>query len=318
MKKKLLLLLLCCSLVLGGCMAAPPDSLIRTDADPSALIGAQDPGLPHGPQQVSLYFRYQDTAYLAPEQRMIAVGLNESLEMALVQALVEGPSATQSDLVPLFPAGTEVLSVTGSGDTLFVSFNEALLDRYSDEPKDLSGGQWRVEAPLRRRLCMDSLTATLTAAGLCTRVEVLVHRKDVQQHSMRLSKDYFLTGEEGLLDPLTRREDSLLTPHNAAGLLLRAWMTQDWERLYTMTAGEGRPGEQGTIHAFSAARTLVGYTLSPGEVSPDGKSAILSVDMVLRGSGEDVAIAAYPVLLTRQDGIWKMDYSRLLAMMNAK
>ena len=318
MKKRILLIMLLLALgLLGGCMASPPEGLIRTGADPSLLIDAKTAGEAHDPKPEFLYFRYQDTAYLAPEQRVITAGLDESLELALVQALLEGPSATQSDLTPLFPPGTRVLSITGDESTLFITFNEALLNRYSDEPKDLSGGQWRVEAPLRRRLCMDSLTATLTTAGLCTQVQVMVDRADPQSNSVRLPKEYFLNGETGMQGFLIRQEDTLLTPRNAAYLFLNAWMPQDWHQLYAMTSSEGRPGDQTAFDAFSSARVLTGFTLSAGDVSPDGKTAILTAEMTLRGDGADMTLTGYPVRLVRQGGVWKMDYQRLLAMMNA-
>lgn len=304
-------------LLLCGCMASPPDSLIRSDADPSALISAGTQEMLDQPRAVSLYFRYKDTGYLAPEQRLLSVGPDETLEMALVQALIQGPSATQSAFSPLFPAGTKVLSVTSQGDTLFITFNEALLSRYSDEPKDLTAAGWKTEAPLRRRLCMDSLTATLTEAGLCTRVQVLVYQENNQSISMRLPSSYFLQGDEDhLVSFLTRNEDTLLTPHNAAHLLLNAWMTQDWETLYAMVHGAGRPGETAAIDAFSAAHVLTSFTLSPGDVSLDGRRAILSVHMTLRGEGQDVSWEGYPLRMVREEGIWKMEYDQLFTMMN--
>ena len=314
-------LILLCAVVLGGCASTPPDTLIRKEPDAGALVSADTGSLTPDTLRAALYFRYGDTAYLAPEEREIPVQRDETPEKALVRALVEGPAATAASLNPVFPAGTQVLAVTSQGDTLFVTFNEALLGRYADEPGDISNEPWKTESPLRRTLCMDALTATLTDAGVCARVQVLVYRDSVQSASMRLPAGFFTrTADETLLPPLTRNEDTLLTPYNAASILLSAWMAQDWPLLYGLAArdaaGDARPGENDAFAAFDAARTLTGFRLSNGNVSLDGKTAVLCAEISLRGAGADLHLSGYPLRLIREDGLWKIAYSRLMAMMN--
>lgn len=317
MKKYLLILLAALMLLISGCMAAPPDTLIRNDAAPAALISANTQESDADVIEVSLYFRYENTAYLAAEERQIQIKKDESTEKALVEALIQGPSVTHSALSPLFPPGTEVISVTSQGDTLFVTFNEALLSRYSDEPKDLTTGNWKTESSLRRKLCMDSLTATLTETGLCARVQVLVYRENAQSTSMRLPQGYFDGSDDNtLVSFLTRNEDTMLTPHNAGELLLNAWLTQDWESLYAITLKEGRPGEQEAIQIFSASRPLLGFTLSSGNVSVNGKTAILMAELSMMSRQGETEIIRYPVYLNREGGIWKIAYDRLHTLMN--
>jgi len=316
-KLYLCILMVFAAAAFSGCAASPPDALIRQDTDPSSLINAGTDQLAADSVAASLYFRYEDTAYLAAEERQISVERNQTLEKALVEALIQGPSVTASALSPLFPPGTQVISVSSQGDTLFVTFNEALLSRYSDEPKDLTAGNWRVEAPLRRKLCMDSLTATLTEMGLCARVQVLVYRENIQSTSMRLPQGYFTgTEDETLVSFLTRNEDTLLTPHNAAQVLMNAWLQQDWNALYAITHTAGRPGEQEAVQAFSSSRVLTGFTLSPGNVSIDGKTAILTAEISLMDQQPPGTSASYPIRLSREGGIWKMEYHHLNQLMN--
>lgn len=309
-----------CLMLLSGCVASPPDTLVRTE-NSAALISASTSALSADTHSATLYFRYDESPYLAAEERILSVDRDESLEKALIQALIDGPLVTSSLLSPLFPQDVEVLAVSRQGDTLFVTFNEALLGRYADEPGDISQEPWKTEFPLRRRLCMDSLTATLTEAGLCTQVQVLVYRENIRSNSMRLHAGYFTRSQdETLLPPLTRNEAALFTPHNAADTLLRAWMTQDFSTLYTLVARENatdpRPGEQESISAFAAGKALTGYTLSSGQVSFDGQRTVLCVDMSLRGSGNDLTFSGYPLHLSREEGLWKISYSSLLSMMN--
>ncbi|MBR4360661.1 MAG: GerMN domain-containing protein [Clostridia bacterium] len=316
------ILLLLCVLLLTGCAASPPGTVVRKDPADQYLISADTQGLDPDHRRVTLYFRWNATDCLAPESRIMDVPRNESAEKALVQALIDGPSAGGAGLTGLFPPGTEVLAVTVQGDTLFVTFNEALLGRYGDEPGDVSGEPWRTESPLRRRLCMDALTASLTEAGYCAQVQVLVLRPSAQGTSMRLPESFFTRNgeDDGLLPPFTRREDAILTPHRTAALILDSWITQDYETLYDLVAREGltaRPGEQAALDGFAAARSLTGYEgLTAGSVSYDGQRATLTVDLRFRGQDGDGERAGWPLRLIREGGLWKMDYEQLMAMMN--
>ncbi len=312
-------LLLCCALTLTGCMNSPPDVLLREGTDGQRLISASIGDLTPDSQKITLYFRYGDSAYLAPEQREIQVKRNESIEKAITAALIQGPAASALSLSGVFPPGTEVLAATVQGDTLFITFNEAFLGRYADEPLDAASS----EGILRRQLCLQSLAATLTEEGLCAQVQVLVYRSMVQSNSMRLQAGYLdRSNDDTLLPPVTRDEGCLLTPYNTARLILQAWQAQDWASLYDLTAKEGetgentRVGEQSAFDAFSTARTLAEFDLSPGSVSFDGQTAVLTAKLTVRDQGMDQTVQGYPLLLCREAGIWKMDYARLLNMMN--
>ena len=317
-RKRRLALLAALALLLSGCAASPPDSLMRGTTEGETLIDADTGHLTPDAQGAVLYFRYGNSGYLAAEERQVPVERNESPEKALVQALIDGPAATASALSPLFPPGTEVLAAVSQGDTLFITFSEALLGRYSDEPGDISAEPWKTEAPLRRRLCLDSLAATLTEAGLCAQVQVLVYRGAGQATSMRLQAGFLdRSADSALLPPVTRDESRILTPHNTASAILSAWMAQDWTALYDWTArAAGRPGEQSAVDTFAAARTLTGFSLSPGGVSPNGQSAVVGADLSFQGEGQDTAFTGYPVRLVREDGVWRIPYAQLIRMMN--
>ena len=129
-------LLVFCAVLLTGCMTSPPDALLREGAEGQRLISASTGELTPDSRKITLYFRYRDSAFLAPEQREILVKRNESLEKAIAAALIQGPEASSVALSSLFPPGTEVLAATTQGDTLFITLNEAFLGRYADEPSD--------------------------------------------------------------------------------------------------------------------------------------------------------------------------------------
>lgn len=308
-------LLVCCMLTLTGCMTSPPDALLREGTEGQRLISASTAELSPDSRTVTLYFRYEDSDYLAPEQREIQLKRNESLEKAVAEALIQGPDASNLALSPLFPPGTEVLAATVQGDTLFITFSEAFLGRYADEASDTASSEWT----LRRQLCLQSLAASLTEEGLCAQVQVLVDHSTAQSASVRLQAGFLnRTNDDALLPPVTRDESCLLTPCNTAALILQAWKAQDWPSLYDLTAREGetaeaaRAGEQIAFDAFSAARMLTDFSLSPGTVSFDGQRAVLTVSL----ETVDQTVRGYPLILLREEGIWKMDYTRLIKMMN--
>ena len=97
---------------------------------------------------------------------------------------------------------------------------------------------------------------------------------------MRLQQGFFdRSSDTAILPPLTRDESRLLTPYHTADLILRAWVTRDWNALldFTLESGDAaRLTEQNALDAFDASPVLAGYELSPGSVSYDGKTAVLT------------------------------------------
>ena len=102
MKKTILLTpLLLAALLLAGCVAAPPDALMRQDSAASRekLISADAAQLPMRSGLYTLYFRYGDTPYLAQEERMLTIerntgarGLRSIIEGILTGIMFEVPS----------------------------------------------------------------------------------------------------------------------------------------------------------------------------------------------------------------------------------
>lgn len=268
---------------------------------------------------VRLYFRYQDSAYLAAEERKIDLARSDAPEKAVVEALIRGPEAESVSLTSLFPPDTQVLSAARQEGTLFLTFNDALLSRYPGE----SGGTGNDEFILRRKLCMASLVNTLTECGLCTRVQVLVDRSADAVTSLRLPASFFRDTEDDTpLGPITRDESVLLTPYNTACQVLDAWMRRSHEELYQHLAAKGdqgdmRPGQNQAYEQFDLSPALLSFTLSPGVVSHDGHRAVFSCDLVLHADGQDVMLPAFPLHLVSENGLWRIPYDHLTALFAA-
>ena len=163
-------------------------------------------------QSVTLYYRYLDSGFLGREQREISFPRTTAPELAIAAALIEGPGSLSPWLNPLFPPGTQVLSALREGDRLFLTFNEALMNRYSDEALVMSGDYRKGEGQLRRRLAMASLVNSLTETGQYSSVQVLVRGETYIATSMRLSGRYYLEDGDSLPPPLLRQEEYIFTP----------------------------------------------------------------------------------------------------------
>ena len=317
----LFILLLCCLPLLCGCMAEVANPLAGAEATPL-------PGVPlqlHAASasdtnvttlQATLYYRFLNQPMLACETRTLSVSRDESNEMAIVKSLLEGPSVGHSDLQKLFPATVAVESVVARGHTLFITFNEALLVDDS-VPADWANLQeWVAEAPLKRRLMIQSLVASITENSAYTGVQILVNHSNQAQASLRLENSYFLGDSQGLSQPQTRDESLLLTPENTAACLLSAWQSGDFETLYAFlmpsTRGEPKPSYQTLVTELDQLYPLSAFQVQGGgSVSADGQSAVLTVDLVLLKDGVPAFFKSYPLFLTRENNIWKLRYSDL-------
>ena len=331
MNKRLLLaffVVLAC--LVSGCASLFPDPMKKaevtmvpgvTAALHSPLANENNRNL----QTATLYFRFGREPMLASEAREISISQNESAEKAVVQALLDGPGAGASELSRLFPEQVQVLSVVPQDGILYVTFNDALLRPYSDEPGDWqTRREWQNEVPLRRRLAMAGLTATITENFPYQSVQVLVQQRGDVSTSLRLENAYFHSQDlpGGLAAPFRRDESLLLTQRNTVLAILGAWQEKDWNRLYlyvssgNLSGTEERPSTESAILQWDRAAALTKYEATGGSVSHDGNRAVVDVNITLaQGDEPGENFADWPVMLTRDRGIWKISFEQLTALM---
>lgn len=317
---RLMLLITALALLLCACSGQGTSYSAVTTLVPGAgsiLPDAEPPAEMNRLGTATLYFRYMSEPYLAPESRVITQTPSRPYEQVLISALLSGPTA--HDLTPLFPTGTRVISTTRQGRTLFVTFSKELLSPYSDEPVSwASSPQWQNEVPLRRRLCMQSLVATITENCDVDKVQVLVQQDTAVTGSLRLENRYFMLDEAGLADPMTRDDSLLLTAPKTMEVLLKLWQQKDWQRLYLYIArqdggtGLDRPVYRDFISTMEALPALTQYTFTGSSVSPAGDSATFTLSADLRYlSGMMEHKDKRIVRLRREDGLWRLSMTQL-------
>lgn len=315
MMRRLIPLLLLC-LLLSGCSSDPlsPMTLSGTQADiPAPAVE----GLPQAEDQATLWFRFGEEPLLASESRVITHSRTESHALAILRALIEGPSAASTDLEGLFPQGTQVLSATQSGRVMFVTLSKHIMNGYADEPSGWRDQpDWAVEVPLRRVLAMQSIAATLTENCAVDTVVILVDQTATD--SLRLRQSYYtLDGDATLAAPLTRDESLLLTPARTAEVILQCWQEENFARLYRYVArtdpetGINRPDEDAFAQTMSGLRHLLRAEASGGSISADGQSAVFTVSGAYLDGGVEQPFTGMVLRLTREKGIWRAGLSQL-------
>jgi len=266
--------------------------------------------------EITLFYRYEKSDMLSSETRVITVPRDESPETITVRQLLAGPQASHTELKRLFPHNTAVLDVHSSEDTLFITFNEDILNdgipqEWSKDPV------WKTEAPLRRRLTMQSLVATITENFSYPYIQVMLSANQMQDVSTRLDNSYFLDGRTGLADRLTRDETMLLTMQNTALTLLKAWQVHDYELLYQFTATTHmqKPSYADFVDALDGCAMLTAYSASAGYSSANSKRATVTLDISYRIDDREYHCPSYPLWLVRDNDLWKIPYEELQRLM---
>jgi hypothetical protein len=322
-KQILLLVLLLCTLLLAGCTTVNPINTAVITEQPGVvtiLPEAVDNSEPEPKGEATLWFRYLDEPLLAPEYRMINQVSSQSYELALLTELVAGPSTRRAELSGLFPEGTRVLSTVTQGRTLFVTFSRELLGQLSDEPLDWQEyDKWRVEMPLRRRLAMQTIAATVTENCNVDQVQILIS-SDAATGVERLKQNYYLDDsvDEVLAMPLMRDETLLLTPPTVMHTVLQCWSERDWLRLYNYVAardtetGLARPVYRSFVSGMEELPLVTDFSFAGGDVSPDGGSVVYTVHVATaEGTKPARERNGMVIRLTRENGLWKITYPQL-------
>lgn len=111
-------------------------------------------------ESMNLYFANTAGDRLLLENDTFRYNSNMSVEKAIIEQLIQGPSAP--DMKPIIPEGTKVLSVSVKEGICYVNLTEEFLsDSYEIDPK----------------LTIYGLVNSVTGAGNCSQVQIMVNGK---------------------------------------------------------------------------------------------------------------------------------------------
>lgn len=298
-----------------------------TFSDVGADDGAYSPELSPGAdgieptlRDVSLYFRMRGENLLVRETRTVSFPLDMSPEQVLIAKLIEGPGPNQLEMTGLFIPGTEVLPPTADGSLLTVTLTSEFLDKPADAPANWqSDPSWKEEVLSRRMMALASIVNTITEETDYTEVLLLVQRDGVDAAGRRITRaEVFPDAPQGLvLAPVSRMEDLILSPYNAASIILDCWWRRDFDRLYRFISE--RPTEtEFQQEMLMINKTLLTFSLRAGVVSDNGQRAVISSDVEYTNAAGYTKSRTFPMQLVHENNLWKMEYDALLRLMEAE
>lgn len=291
----------------------------RPPASPEAQ-GLADAGA-RDTLEATLYFRFGESGTLGAQRATIDLRRDELIASVIVRMLLDGPDAAHASLTGLFPQGTRLLSVSGDGETAFVTLSSAFLGRPDGAPQDWEdSADWQREAAQRRELAVQSIVLALTEGARYQRVQLFVADSDddAPRRIPLCLLDPDETDASLVLGACGRDESALLTPMRAMEMVLAAWRARDWAALYALLYDEeGLPSLSAFEQEMAQADvTLLSGALSGGGVSLDGRTATLVLDAQTRSpQGGDAQLVRESVPLARVHDNWALSLTTLRGLM---
>ena len=306
--RKLVIILLVLILVItAGCGVQNSDTPEGNvpDINPNAEAANKDTA------DVTLYFSYQGENLLAGETRAIDVPVSDTLETAVVRALISGPMS--DELTGLFWADVELVGVDANADHVFISLSEPFI---STTPEQVIDGLTSDE---QKKLAIYSIVNTIIEMGQYSRVQIQVEREIGIGEGITRGEAGFNDDQDARLEPLERDSSLILTAKNTLLEALSSFAKKDWTRLYTFTAmtnvdGSSKPSISDFSEALAAkGNVLESFSVVDQNVSSDGQSAVVMLNYTLKTrEGTVIEETNIPIVLVREKDIWKLTYSSLV------
>lgn len=121
----------------------------------SSSFITQPPKTNYETYSVNLYFADKETSLLSSETRTVSLSAGETLERAVLEALVSGPHDT--NLLAIIPKGTVVNDVYINEGTCFVDFSNEFTERLSHTYRDETLALYSVVNTLTELPLIDSV-----------------------------------------------------------------------------------------------------------------------------------------------------------------
>lgn len=276
------------------------------------------------PSVVTLYFRYAQNpfgeALLCGEEQQIEVTANETLETAIVRALIMGPQGTEE--TPTINPETKVVSVTKNKDCYFVLLSKEFLEPFGVS-QDLKNNPEALEQAMsNQKLAVYSIVNSLTELGTCSRIQILIDTDGTGNGQRVPRKDLGFTGgnADQPIEPLGREGSLIRTPSKSLEEVLRLVMSGDfsstYKRVAQTSAENGETPGQDELKAMINGEnsTISTYEILNETVSANGRAAVVTINVSVKygtADGMELRKTLLPMKMVREDEVWKVAYASL-------
>lgn len=343
MKRARLIILIVCALMVlataSGCMyGIHTDSVVEDlpEIDPEAGIARE--------LSVRLFFRLANEDCLVGITKTVEVGMDERVEVAMVEALMNEPKELSNGARSPFPKGTQVVDVQSSNNIHYVTLSKEFLSEesyYAQKAKAdilLSNGSIsmtqynraigaaREEMLMLRRLSLYAIVNTLTQLDDKLSVQVMIEQSD-SSTAVRLTRaqvglDSVVGSLKVAVEPMGYIEDAVATPMVIVQCALADIASGDYENAYTLFArstasGRGlRPALEKATEDMRSLGELIKYEASSYLVDSSGTAVYVSATaQIKRTDGSVDSIASSSILMFREDGLYKIDYDTFMSIL---
>ncbi len=269
-----------------------------------------------------LYYQFADTGYLSTDTRYVAEGQNSKTEYNLINALIQGPSSDMAELRGIINSKTKLLNITTNRDYIYVTLSKEFLSL-----PDYAGDNWQNDPKIAarvyqgRRLAVYAIVNTLTESGTYSRVQIYIDTQGTNSGEKLTRREMGFVGdgrESQLLEPLARSMDVVMTPYNALALFMQMLSENKYDVAYELLAknlngAEKVPALSDFVSLMSLSpNRIMNYKIKPDfNVSSDATRVVMLLDYTVQMKDGSVYCTDIPVVLHRQNEMWKISYSIL-------
>lgn len=271
---------------------------------------------------VKLYFRQEESNYLLTQNRELEVLSSETTEQAAIQALIDGPDLSGPTLTRLLPESTEIVSVEGDGDTLYITFNKELLYWPMTELNQQSMYE-------KLRLMVASIANTILDIGNYANVQIRVDSEGTGYGQPLTYKELGYENQADKALPLLYYDHSVVfSPQKAIESIMMSVQNRQWRTVYNNLAERDSRGVllEGYTTVYEQFREIT-YDIHTWEIvevtqAADGTNVLVRMNLgYVTENGEEFYREQIPVTLRYENDVWKIpidDLMRILETQNSE
>ncbi|PWL45169.1 MAG: hypothetical protein DBY39_07555 [Clostridiales bacterium] len=307
----MVLILICCS---AACKRQEKEE--QKENDSVIQIDPNEGAINTNSQNVMLYFANEDYTMLVGKPTEISVPVSSRVEYSILEALIYGPQTIGADFNAVINPQTKIVNIEESQDYISITFSEDFLDWSFITVANLSA-----EAMNHiKKLSVYAVVNSIVEASICKKVQILVDNEG-SKTGQRITLSEVGMGGSGILEPLGRSGNLVLSAENTLVNIFEAIKAEDYSELYRYIAytdeeDNQRPLEN-TFSVWMQSKNIgiEDYQIVEIVETVDQQSAILMANYTMNISGEGrKEMNNTPIKLIRENGIWKITYAMVEAL----